>query len=628
MKKLVKKALTIPKTKTLKVKAREDIDYLDGGHGCCKWIEDYCHASIIPIGETTSRWVRIGNLPDTMHPETGKSYKQLWEAQKEILIECLEMRNGEFIYNLLVFCWMRGEGKSFIVCLIQLWKFFNFTKQTITLGANSRDQVQFVHFDIMKDIIINSPELYAIVGNRNIQQKEIRFKNANGHIISRLKPISSFSGIVSNITGYTFSEIFDMKNPKFFVQLDGSIRNMSNAIGAIDSTVSEKNHVLYQMYDNWRVGKTKRVFYSYRFSRLGEVKDYWNPRQTQDQLDDYRIKFPFGEFERYFLNLWEAGKQTIFTPEMIEEVGVFGIDNMRLNHIKVKESIAEKHRLKLIAENMRKKKLVSGVIETANKIHEIDERMNLLDDTYSLVDSFGQNQMATMVDLQNLSDILETDWVIGAGLDFADPMATRGKARTILTVYAKGLPQSRTKVSRNVDADSNVKYYYFLLYAVVVDNDSVNTMRDELENVHNEFDLDVVCTERYGAWDLVSWCEEKDIKFDPIFPNYDKQREAFKELYASCLDGRFKIPTLVIPGSKSDNIWVEEATIFHHDQDKRVFGSPEKFEKYGIQDDFMYGSAWSLFGMRLLGVDDFRPRSFNPAQFGMFIPNTELLGRY
>ena len=106
------------------------------------------------------------------------------------------------------------------------------------LGANSKDQVKFVHFDIMRDIIINSPNLLRIVGRRNLQEKEIRLKDSKSNIVSVIRSISSFSGIVSNITGYTFSEIFDMKNPKFFTQLDGSIRNIPNAMGVIDSTVS------------------------------------------------------------------------------------------------------------------------------------------------------------------------------------------------------------------------------------------------------------------------------------------------------------------------------------------------------------------------------------------------------
>jgi len=53
------------------------------------------------------------------------------------------------------------------------------------LGANSKDQVKFVHFDIMRDIITFSPKLLAIVGGkRNLQEKEIRLKDAKGNFIT------------------------------------------------------------------------------------------------------------------------------------------------------------------------------------------------------------------------------------------------------------------------------------------------------------------------------------------------------------------------------------------------------------------------------------------------------------
>ncbi len=115
----------------------------------------------------------------------------------------------------------------------------------------------------MTDIILNSPKLLKDLGGKtNIKEKEIRLRDAEGNVKSIIKPISSFTGIVSNITGYTFSEIFAMKNPRFFTQLDGSIRNIPNALGCIDSTVSDKNHVLYKIYTNALVEKkTKKALF-------------------------------------------------------------------------------------------------------------------------------------------------------------------------------------------------------------------------------------------------------------------------------------------------------------------------------------------------------------------------------
>jgi len=192
-------------------------EYRNGGEGMVKWCNDKVFVPIYEEGSDIAEFRPLGDLPDTVNPKTGKSYRYIWEEQQKILLEALEMVDNRFIYRLIVFCWMRGEGKSLLAVLVQLWKFFNWPRQQIMLGANSRDQIKFVHYDIMRDIIINSPRLLEEVGFRNIQEKEIRIKDEDGAIRSLIRSISSFSGIVSNITGYTFSEIFDMKNPRFFV---------------------------------------------------------------------------------------------------------------------------------------------------------------------------------------------------------------------------------------------------------------------------------------------------------------------------------------------------------------------------------------------------------------------------
>jgi hypothetical protein len=95
------------------------------------------------------------------------------------------MENGQFKYRLICFCEPRGEGKSFKAVLIQMWKFFNWGKQQIMLCANSKDQSKFVHFDEITSIIRNSPNLINIVGKKNIQEKEVRLKDARGNVVSR-----------------------------------------------------------------------------------------------------------------------------------------------------------------------------------------------------------------------------------------------------------------------------------------------------------------------------------------------------------------------------------------------------------------------------------------------------------
>lgn len=599
-------------------------DYLDGGHGFIDWCEDNVRVPIYPEGATAATWCPIKDLPREKNPITGRSYRGIWEEQKRIFIEALRMKKGRFVYRTIVLCWMRGEGKSLIACLIQLWKFFNFPRQQIMLGANSRDQVKFVHYDIMRDIILNSPNLVMAVGTKNIQEKEIRLRDEKGRIVSIIRSISSFSGIVSNITGFTFSEIFDMKNPKFFVQLDGSTRNIPNALGVIDSTVSEKTHVLYKLYTAASSGKTTTVYFSYRSSPKGKQEDYWNPHMTQEQLDDYKAKFPFGEFERYFQNLWTAGRVRVLTDIMIEEMGVIGARGSVMNHADVLTVLKEKEKIENQKKVVERKGLLQDLMEKDERIKEAAKPLKFVDEVYQLKISISSKLMTSLEDLNRIGDLLDTDWIVGAGIDMSDPMAIRSAARTVLIFVAKGLPGSRSRPYIYTEQESAPKYVYFVLHVEAVKTHSLNDIKVLLEEAHDEYlGIDVICGERWGIWDLESWCEERDILLDALYPTYARQREAFKEIYDVFSEGRIKSPVVPLVGSKGEDILREEASIFDHDPDRRWFGSPEKAEKSGVQDDVMYGLAWGLYGGRMLGAADLRPRIQTPF-FGMFLPNQAL----
>jgi hypothetical protein len=605
--------------------------YRDGGEGFCAWANDNVCVPIYPPGSPTVVWTLLSQLPTEKHPDTRKSYMSMWNAQQNICRKALRMEDGRFLYRLIVLCWQRGEGKSLLACLIQLWKFFNFPRQQIMLGANSRDQVKFVHYDIMRDIIQNSPNLLQAVGKKNIQEKEIRLKGLDGQVRSLIRSISSFSGIVSNITGYTFSEIFDMKKPRFFVQLDGSIRNMPNALGVIDSTVSDKTHVLYQLYENYITQKTKTVYFDYRCSKLGDVDDYMNPHMTAAQLADYKAKFPFGEFERYFLNTWEAGRTQIFSDAMIAATRIIAIDDQYLDNANIQAACQKRIDVLNSVDSNKERGFDTDFLH--QQIMNIDNRFKYIDDV-ARIDSVS-NYPVTFDMLRALTDLFDTDWCILCGLDMGDPLAIRGQARTVLSVVAKGLVQSRSNPLIARLSEAAPKYFYVLLSLMNIDNHSVNGMKEALDLIDVEYDgIDVLCSERWGAWDMGGWCEERAIKFDPIYPNYDRQKAAFKEFYVCCKEGRFKAPYVPVSGSKKEDILREEMGAFDHwtkspdpTTSSYMFGSREKFERGGIQDDSVYATGWALYGGRELGVDDFRLRR-SGSGFGFFVPQEGLLGKY
>jgi hypothetical protein len=609
--------------------------YRDGGAGFCKWVEDHVKIPIYPEGDDVAMWTYMRDLPTDINPETKRAYNYIWEMQKEVCMDALEMIDGRFRYRLIVLCWPRGEGKSLLVVLIQLWKFFNWPRQQIVLGANSKDQTKFVHYDMMRDIILNSPNLLQTVGRANVQDKEIRLKDADGTIRSVLKPISTASGIVSNITGYTFSEMFDMRNPKFFTQLDGSTRNIPNALGLIDSTVSEKSHVLYHLYQNFVKKKTKTLFFSYRCSELGVQEDYWNPFMSQMQLEDYRAKFLEAEFARYFLNVWSAGASKVFTKSMIDEISQLGMNGQLLNHhelVLVNEKIENyENQVRVVTE----KGFTDAVDEVLGYIDVEKSKVTPVSQFYTLEDNYQNVQLVSPDVLTHLGDQLSTDWAILVGVDLADPLAIRKKANSIMTVIAKGLPRSKTDPQLAILDEKEMlqaKFVYFVVGFFLLESKTpIVDIKKRLDEIMLMYDgVDCICGERYGLWDLATWAEERDVPFVPIYPNYERQRAAFNHLYSTMHMGLLKAPTIPVRGVKGEeDIFREELGVFDHNTNRRWFGSPEKDEKYGIQDDSIYAIGWGMYGGREIGPDQFRSLEYEHGDlFGSLFTNKEVAGNY
>lgn len=592
--------------------------YSDGPEGFIKWCNEKVHIPIYPPGSDIALWCGMGELPTGVNSATGRSYRQFWEDQQEVIRCCLRMVDNRFIYRLIIFCWMRGDGKSLLACLVQLWKFFNWTKQNIVLGANSKEQITFVHFDIMKDIILNSPELLKVVGKKNIQDKKIILRDDRGNISSTIRAISSFSGIVSNITGYTFSEIFDMKNPRFFVQLDGSIRNIPNALGVIDSTVSTKQHVLYQMYKSFMDGKTKTLYFSYRCSPKADHNDFWNPNMDQKQLEDYKTKFPMGDFERYFQNTWESAVEKVFTDEMIEEMNYIGVDG-QLNHGAVKAVVKNMvYQEKAIAYMHNRTQETGDVSEHLAKMRAMKARLMSIDDHFTYHDNIFK--LPDLYTIDRLTDVYDTNWSLLAGIDRADPLKeSKQGARTIVTFVLKGLMGSKSNPSFYNPQAGVPSYLYILLYVGMINDHTLEGIKTVLLSGHEDLGgLDMICGERWGIWDLVPWCEEKDIKLEAVHPSYSKQKSAFTELHTAVKTGRFKAPKIPVWGYKEGDVLREEFRKFNHDIVKKWFGSTEKFEKGGVQDDVIFSTAWGIYGGREIGADSFKERVVVP-YFGTFV---------
>jgi hypothetical protein len=259
------------------------------------------------------------------------------------------------------------------------------------------------------------------------------------------------------------------------------------------------------------------------------------------------------------------------------------------------------------------------------RIREAMEPLKRVSDVYQL--HVGETPcMASREDLEKLTTLYDTNWAILVGLDRSDPMQTTSSARTILTAIAKGLPGSRSDPSMMYDLGKH-SYIYFLLHLSHIVSASMDDIKLELSAVHSEYDgIDVIGGERWGLWDLSSWCTDNGILFIPISPNQSRQKEAFTELFQLFMTGLIKAPPVKVRGSKQSDILQEELINFDYNPKNGSYGSLNKEDKNGIQDDVIYSLGWGIWGGKNLSVEDFRPRTTNMI-FGEFFKEP-VVGRY
>ena len=618
------------------VKSKVDYDaYRDGGEGFARWVEAYVRIPIYLPGESIAKWTPVSAFPDTPHPLTGRSYKTFWDNQKSVTNEALEMHDGIFKHNLIVLCWPRGDGKTFLANLIQLWRFFVMPMQRIVLCANSKDQTDFISFDIMKGFVTNSPELLRLIGPKNIQVQEMRLRDSRGVTMSTIRSVSSFSGIMSGITAYSFTEIHEMKSPVFFDQMHGSIRNVPNAFGMIDTTVSSKDHKLYHLFEAAQAGKDKNIFFSYRCSPNIDYRDYWHPYNTQEQLNSFRSTLTPVAFDRYYRNTWDSSVNKLFPPEYIQAMRYIGVDGNIIDSHTVIELLHKRQSLIDRHEFLSNKKIDDREL-SGRQINEIEARLWPAEKEYRMISPGGVPQPCSVDDLNHLSSIYDTDWAILVGIDRAAPRKVRTSARTVVITLAKGLVGSRS--NPNLQSLNVPDYTYIVLSLKAVDDNSLEGIKTEILQINEEYDgVDMITSEPWGIWDLVGWAEENGMILQTVNPSLNNQTAIFTGLFAVVRGCKIKCSPTGVSGFTEDDLLAEELGVFDEmlvsnsntsfGLEHLKFGSPEKRLKNGRQDDSVFALGHAIYGGRFLMVHDFRSRE-GKSFFGTFQQNSALLGKY
>jgi len=577
-------------------------EYQSGPEGCIRWINDNIYQKVIPYGGHVHQWVPMGELP-TKKDKYGRSYKTMWEAQQKVIMEALAVDStGTYKHNLIALVWPRGLGKSFLAVCIGLYRFICFSYQKVYFSANSYDESDELHFSEAKTLLLNSPVLCEIIGENNILSNKIRFVAGDKNVMNEIKIISQKRGIVSNAAVVTQTEVFKQESDTFFAQWYGSLRMTHNALGIIDSTVSDKSHWLYRLYRNAKKDPGGPVYFNYYGWEDAKAKYFWHPGMTDRDLAGFKTAMSRRDFDRYYNNLWGKQGVGLFDNIDIGAIGYFGANGVPICHEVVKDTLkrANKKSQRIVVQQLQQQPTRRQEVAA-----ELIGSLMPVEDFYSLGQhSFDKETtirrpsiMPGMKEARKITDALQTNlFSLLVGIDRAEPnkFSTTG-AKTVVSWMIK-VPAGEMFTGFAEDP-----YMYVLFGLAVVENSMSHPIITLLSEIHNCMGIDFLCGDRYNFSEISPWCDQNGIKWRSVNPTLEIQRQGFGLFIRAVNNGLFKAPPMPVAGVTQADILREELSVFdelgkHKQTGVSKYGSPQKHKANGIQDDAMDSIGIGMFG--------------------------------
>jgi hypothetical protein len=577
--------------------------YQSGPDGCCAWMSDNMCAKIIPKGSKVHQWVLLKDLPNDKD-KYGRSFMGMWKRQQEVIQEALALDgSGNYKHNLICLVWPRGLGKSFLAIGLSLYRFFCFSYQKIYYSANSREEIATLHYNEAKTYILNSPKLVEIVGERNVQEGKIKIIVGAKTSMNEIKTLPITSGIVSNASVVTQSEVFKMEDDNFFAMWYGSLRGTPNALGIIDSTASDKEHWLYKkLYLGAKKNPNGKIYFNYFGFKNPEAKKFWHPDITTEELNSYKIVFTKYNFRRFFQNLWGIKKDGLFAESHLKAISYLGANGVPINHdvvVKQLETIKEKskvlHVQRLQPNPNRRQELAEIARDQLMPVREYIDLGGYTEDKETTLRQPAY--FPKLTDVKKITDLLNTDrFSLLVGIDRAQPnkVGTSG-ARTIVVWMAK-IPAGA--VFNGLIDDP---FLYFMLGVAIVGNSMTSPIILLLDRIHREFSIDFISADSYLFGDISTWCDVQHIPWQSKTATLPVQAQGFGALITAIHNGLFKAPPIPVGGSSSGDILREELRTFdelgqHKQSGVKRYGSPTKDKPGGVQDDCIDAIGTAIFG--------------------------------
>lgn len=539
--------------------------------------------------------------------------------QRQFFKKVFELkRDGTFKYRFVCLSYPRGEGKSLMVVLLILFRFFNLPEEQIFLVANSEKQTTHVLFNEAKKIINDSPTLQNIMGI-DVLQKGIFLMAGNKETYASIEVMSVESGARSNATCFAFSEIHKLTDEANFAEIYGSIRAITNAWVLMESTVAPKGHVFHRLFERYQEGKDPLLYFDHYSD------EHYNPDMTKEELESYEAVFLPGDYARFFRNRWEDAATGLFDESRILEMGAIGIDGTIGPSRELKDAINRIVELKRLIKNL------SGATNTSAQqaeLFSLQARIRWIDDLYKLP--------ATAEDIDKISSLMKCDLIIGIGIDRARHVAKKSD-RTAVVTTAKAI----------IDENTWMAFVLDIFLPAEGDDDQI---KERIMRASEQYGyVAQIDVEEYQGKDLEKWCNLYGFPAILVSATYKRQEAMFPLLYMQMRQGLYKCPAVPAWADEDERLYDElppegimdlyrtELGAFEHippKNEKKVgrFGSSFKHatesrrtRKGEPKDDTVYAAAHSLMAAN---AGDISINYGKGTGFASAIINEKVLGDY
>lgn len=562
--------------------------YPADGNGVLAWIDD---TNIVREDKRQNKWTKF--VP--------------WEEQRIFIKNAFKLNaKGDYKHNLIVFSAPRGDGKTYIIALLTLFRFFNRFGEIINLSGNSKEQATFAHYELCKKIIQNTPILKNTPG-LVIKEKYISLMAGPKEAVCQIKAIPSSVGLLPGTTCAVFTELHNLEERQFFVDLWTSTRATPNAMVLVDTTVAAPGHIVYELWESQKRGDDPLLYFHHYADK------HCNPETTPEQLNSFRRHMLEHEYNMYFRNRWEDATGGLFTADRIREMGYCGVNGVVGRTVDLEIAVQT-----LMDLDQKRSKYANARIQLAT----VNKEIRGIEETLITTDSIYHTP-ATSADLDRIQKVFGVNFIIGVGLDRAQ-MISKAPDRTVLTCVARGI------VSPEVS-------YYFVLDMFIPKESTLTVLSEKILDWTTTYGwIDKVVIESYLGQDFYSWCLERGYDAECTPATFKNQKIVFTELYQLMEQGLLKAPKipyyaddsgeLFFGYSVKEDILREEMKAFSYSSTKKWFGAPEKRLKGGIKDDTIYSLAWAVYATQGEGIPFGMRGSMNT--IGEAMVNKDVVGNY